>query len=246
MQVHNNAASRSARIDTTAVRRLRSRCLHAASWALCTGLLCMTAHGLAAAPRVVKTGDTNPVPLNLADERSYLLPGALHARDGLVELRTRFGQGNVTVAELDGAEGETMRGIVLFAKDPQRRAELFMQDETLRGIASVRVSGASSRWHLANGIKPGLTLLRIAAMNGRPVTFNGLDWDYGGTITDWHGGALAPAKDASVFVSVGLTHAEDASGYPLGEGDYRSDDRRYPKQGTVLYVGQLLLSFPSR
>ena len=200
--------------------------LYAASWALCAGLMCMTAQASAAAPRpalpATKASDTSPVPLNLADERSYLLPGALHARDGLVELRTRFGQGNVTVAELDGAEGETTRG-----------------------IAMVRVSGASSRWHLDNGIRPGLTLARLAAMNGKPVTFNGLDWDYGGTVTDWHGGTLAPAKDASVFMSVGLTHAEDASGYPLGEGDYRSDDRRYPKQGTVLFVGQLSLSFPA-
>ncbi len=234
-------------------RHRLSHCLHAASWALCVGLICMTAQASAAAPRpavpATKAGDADLAPLNLADERSYALPGALRARDGLTELRARFGKDNVTIEELDGAEGETTRGIVLFAKDPERRAELFMQgdmhDEALRGIAMVRVSGASSRWHLDNGIRPGLTLAQLAAMNGKPVTFNGLDWDYGGTVTDWHGGTLAPAKDAPIFVSVGLTHAEDARGYPLGEGDYRSDDRRYPQQGAVLYVGQLLLSFPA-
>lgn len=225
--------------------RFQPRSLRAASWALCAGLLCLTAQVSAAPPAGSQTAVASDVaPLNLADERSYLLPGALRAGDGLVELRTRFGKDNVTIAELDGAEGETTRGVVLFAKDPQRRAELFMQDEKLRGIASVRISGTSSRWHLGNGIKPGLTLARLAAMNGKPLTFNGLDWDYGGTITDWHGGKLTPPKDAAMFVSVGLTHAEDASGYPQGEDSYRSDDRRYPKQGTVLYVGQLLLSFP--
>lgn len=234
-------------------RHLPSIRLHAASWALCAGLACVTAQAPAAAPRpatpATRAGDTGLAPLDLADERSYALPGALRARDGLTELRTRFGKGNVTIEEIDGAEGETTRGIVLFAKDPERRAELFMQgdmqDASLRGIAMVRVSGASSRWHLDNGIRPGLTLARIAAMNGKPVTFNGLDWDYGGTVTDWHGGKLALPENAPVFVSVGLTHAEEARGYPLGEGEYRSDDRRYPKQGAVLYVGQLLLSFPA-
>ncbi len=212
---------------------------------MCAGLLCLTTQA-AAQPASPVSAAGNPAarPLNLTDERSYLLHGALRAGDGLVELRTRFGRDNVTSAELDGAEGGTTRGIVLFAKDPQRRAELFMQDEKLRGIASLRISGTSSRWHLGNGIKPGQTLAQLAAMNGKPVSFNGLDLDYGGTVTDWHGGKLAPSKGAAVFVSVGLTHAEEASGYPQGKDSYRSEDRRYPKQGSLLFVGQLLLSFP--
>lgn len=223
--------------------------LRAASWALCAALPCLAAPVHAASPPPAppsahKAATAGVTPLDLADARSYRLPGALRARDTLADLRTRFGKANVTVETLDGAEGETSPGVVLFADDPARRAELFMQDDTLRGIASVRVSGAASRWHLDNGIRPGLTLARLAAMNGKPVTFNGLDWDYGGTVTDWHGGALAPAKNPPVFVSVALTHAGNASGYPQGEGDYRSDSKRYPRQGTVLTVGQLMLTFP--
>lgn len=148
--------------------------------------------------------------------------------------------------DIDGAEGETSRGIVLFADDPARRAEIFPQDATkLRGIASIRVSGKQSRWHLDNGIHLGMTLAELAAANGKAVTFSGLDWDYGGGILDWHGGRLAPREGDTLFRSVVLSHDEEsqADSFPLGDGEFRSDDTRYPRQGKALFVGQLTLSF---
>ena len=131
---------------------------------------------------------------------------------------------------------------------PLRRAEIFPQDDaTLSGIASIRVSGTTSRWQLDNGLRLGMTLAELVAANGKPVSFSGLGWDYGGGILDWHGGRLAPPDGGTLFFAVGLTHGEvsDDDSIPAGDSQFRSDDARYPRQGTILFVGQLLVSFPT-
>lgn len=203
----------------------------------------------AAGPAAPASPIRNPdvPPADPADEASYRLPGLLRADSTLEELRQRFGTANVSAETLDGAEGETARGVVLFATDPARRAELFVQDETtLRGIVSVRVRGSQSRWHLDNGVRVGMSLADLVAANGKPVSFSGLDWDYGGGIRDWHQGRLAPREGDPVFRAVTLTHGDalEDGDIPLGDGEFRSDDPRYPRQGKLLYVGELLVSFP--
>lgn len=184
-------------------------------------------------------------PADLAADATYALPGLIHADRSLDDLRTLFGAKHVKLAEIDAAEGETALGVVLFADDPTRRAELFFRDpERKSGIDGLRVRASGSRWHLDNGIRIGMTLAELVRANGMPVSFGGLDWDYGGGITDWHGGKFTQ-KEQAPFRTVLLDHAEDAKGYPMGEGAFRSDDPRYPQQGKVLRVGEIGVSFAS-
>lgn len=200
----------------------------------------------ATVPGTAKVSAPAATPADLSADSTYLLPGLLHKDSSLDTLRRRFGAEHVKVTDIDGAEGETSRGIVLFADDPVRRAEIFPQDDAkLRGITSIRVSGKQSRWHLDNGVHLGMTLAELVAANGKAVTFSGLDWDYGGGILDWHGGRLAPREGDTLFRSVVLSHGEEsqADSFPLGDAEFRSDDVRYPRQGKTLFVGQLTLSF---
>jgi len=181
-----------------------------------------------------------------ADDAAYRLPGSLHKDMSLDDLRRRFGVANVTVTDIDGAEGATFRGIVLFPDDPTRRAEIFPQnDATLRGISSIRLSGTTSRWQLDNGLRLGMTLAELVAANGKPVSFSGLDWDYGGGIRDWHGGRLDTPPSSTVFVAVSLTYGDidEGDSIPTGDSEFRSDDARYPRQGRILFIGQLMVSF---
>ena len=192
---------------------------------------------------VAKYEDATPA--DLAADATYLLPGYIDKNITIDNLRRRFGAANVKRATIDGAEGETSKGVLLFANDPQRRAELvFADQERARGVGSIRVRGKHSRWHLANGVRVGMRLQELVAANGKPVSFNGLDWDYGGVVTDFHGGKLTQASTADPSFSITLNHddAPDKS-YPEGEGDYRSDDKRYPTLGSVLYVGDISVDF---
>ncbi|QQP96023.1 hypothetical protein [Lysobacter enzymogenes] len=203
---------------------------------------------LAPAAAAARPGDASVRPA-LAPATDYVLPGALAPDIGIEQLRQLFGADNVAIDEhLPGAEGEEFRGVRLFADDPSRRARLYFQDsQTLRGLSLAVVDDAGSRWRLDNGIKIGLPLADLAKLNGKPLRFYGLDWDYGGIVSDWNGGALAPKDGDPLRRNARLSLAEDApaqAAVPIGDGEFSSDDKRYPKQGALLRVGELSVSFP--
>ena len=177
---------------------------------------------------------------------SYVLPGDFAPDTRVAQLEQRYGKDAVRVGDVPGAEGETVHGAILFADDPSRRAYLYFEDaEALRGLQLVRVLDDGSRWHFADGIGIGTPLSRLVAMNGKPIRFLGFDWDYGGAVTDWNGGALAPAVDKPVIRQIHLNHRDAPSeAYPSGDSEFASDDPRWPRLGDVAVVGEIAVSFP--
>jgi hypothetical protein len=149
----------------------------------------------------------------------------------------------------DGAEGiGRYPALVVFPDDPRKRLELVQDaDNPDAPILELRVPALDSNWHAASGLRTGMTLAELVALNGAPVSFYGLNWDYGGTVQDWHGGKLANPIDAKVFHRVNLVARQDAgdAGIPQGDTSFRSDDARYPSIGADLVVGQLGISRPN-
>ena len=47
------------------------------------------------------------------------------------------------------------------------------------------------RWQTSSGIKMGMRLDQLEAMNGKPFIVWGFGWNYGGNVISWEGGALA-------------------------------------------------------
>ncbi|ALN79789.1 hypothetical protein [Lysobacter antibioticus] len=180
----------------------------------------------------------------------HVLPGALAPDTGPAQLRALFGADQVEISDhLPGAEGEEFRGVILYPKDSALRAYLYFQDsQQLRGLSNVVVREPDSRWRLDNGVSMGMRLAELVRLNGKPIRFSGLDWDYGGAISDWNGGRLA-AKDGDPVIrharldrNAQASTAQDA--YPSGDSEFSSDDKRYPQQGELLSVGELRVSFP--
>lgn len=192
--------------------------------------------------------DADAAPADPSVDSTFQLPGAFAPDIRVEQLQQRFGKPNVRPDEVPGAEGETSHGVILFPDDPTRRAYLYFQDEDkLSGLQLVRIVDESSRWHFANGVRVGMPLSKLVALNGKPIRFYGFDWDYGGAITDWRGGKLQPAqgKDA-VTLGIRLNRSEDApeGSYPIGEGEFSSDDRHYPQLGSIAIVGEISAGFP--
>lgn len=183
-----------------------------------------------------------------AHVEDWILTGSLGSSTTRLELETRFGKDNVTVETFDGAEGDgSYPALVVFPKDPRKRLELVQDaDNPDAPITELRVSDPASQWHDANGLHPGMTLAELVALNGAPVSFYGLGWDYGGAVQDWHGGKLANAVDAATFHRVALVTRKDAgdASVPEGDGSFRSDDSHYPTMGKDLIVGQVGISWP--
>ena len=116
----------------------------------------------------------------------------------------RFGRENVVVAQLDGAEGETERGTVVYPKDPARRIEVFWWDsKALRRPASVVVQN-KSRWVVrtqARTIAVGTPIAAVEEANEKPFALFGFEWDMGGYSAGWKGGRL-DAIDGGCSLSV--------------------------------------------
>jgi hypothetical protein len=181
---------------------------------------------------------------------AYALPGDFAPDTTVESLRKRFGDAQVKIDNVPGAEGETFRGVILFPDDSTRRAYLYFQDEqALRGLSLIRVFEPGTSWRLDNGIAIGMTLEDLVKRNGRAIEYTGLGWDYGGTVTDLHDGALAPPGNDAVMRSWKLGPKDiereaAANAYPVGEGTFSSDDPRYPEQGRNVVVRELSISFP--
>ena len=179
---------------------------------------------------------------------TFELPGTLRPLTTRLELETRFGKEHLRQETFDGAEGMgTYPVLVAFPDDPAKRLELLLDaDNKDAPIQELRVTGTESKWHDATGLRPGMTLAELVKLNGAPVSFYGLAWDYGGTVQDWHGGKLANAVGTPLFRRVTLAAREgaDQDALPQGDATFRSDDPKWVNAGKDMVVGELGISWP--
>lgn len=156
------------------------------------------------------------------------------------------GKDSIVFQKVDGAEGEKIGATVLFPKNPQRRIELiWADDKKRRGLANLRLS-EKSVWIAPNGLKIGMSLAEVEKANGRPFVLSGFDWDYGGYVTDWKGGALDAPIKGGCKVQVRFTVPEDA---PEAAASAVSGDREIPSNDKNMravkpVIGSLGFGFP--
>jgi hypothetical protein len=155
---------------------------------------------------------------------AYRIEDLLKPDDTLATAQARLGAGNVREQALDGAEGETLAGWVVYPDDPTRTADVFLDDANAHP-AMLRIRAPESTWTRADGIRIGLGSTELQAMNGKAFAFYGFEWDYGGAISDFHGGRLDPgdAPRGSLTLCSPENAGED---YPSGDATFSSDDPR--------------------
>lgn len=61
------------------------------------------------------------------------------------------------------------------------------------------IAGKTVPWTTASGLRVGSTLREVEAINGKPFTLYGFEWDYGGQSAGWKGGSLE-AQNGRTFV----------------------------------------------
>ena len=92
-----------------------------------------------------------------------------------------FGKENVRFELVGGPEGEDLWATVIYANDPQRRLEILWKDSTeLRNLEAVRISEEKTRWSGDHGVRIGMTLNQIEALNGKPFKIRDFQRDNGG------------------------------------------------------------------
>jgi hypothetical protein len=164
------------------------------------------------------------------------------------DLVKAFGSKNVVYQDIDGVEGKKINASVLYPNDPKARLELIWRDEKARRRPTMIRAKDQSAWTSANGIRIGMALAEIEKMNGRPFKLSGFDWDYGGRVTDWRGGALGKAQRGGCFLGVEFVHPEDAPEANLtkvsGDSEFLSDNA--DMRAVEPYVAVVTISYPKR
>ena len=115
--------------------------------------------------------------------------GPVTRSDSAASLLRRFGA-NARRETLPGAEGETMPGVVLYPRDPQRRIAVVFTDERMTRVSALILDGTHSNWSVG-GISLGDGIDKVTASNGHGFALTGFEWDYGGSVIDLKGGALS-------------------------------------------------------
>lgn len=165
----------------------------------------------------------------------------------------RFGKENVVRGKLDGAEGETVPGTIVYPKDPARRLEISWWDtDKRRGFAGMTVKGQSA-WLVRTtgaarstiGLKASLD--EVEEANGKPFQLNGFGWDYGGYGMDWKGGKLDHMAGGCSF-SARFNPDPKAKGKAL---DKVSGDREFGSSDPSIravkpYISSIMLGWPEK
>lgn len=121
-------------------------------------------------------------------------------------LENRYGTNNIIKkATIETGEGsfETTK---LFA-DTDKEVQIYWQDgKEYKQIQDVVIKGRldenaklknTSPWVSKLGLRLGLKMSEVIALNGKTFTITGIGWDLGGNVVSWEGGKLAN-KNANV------------------------------------------------
>jgi hypothetical protein len=104
--------------------------------------------------------------------------GAFAADSSEARLIEIYGKDNVVTGEVDGPEGTTIVATTVFPNDQSKSMEFIFWDEANKEMLSYVSLPQSDVAPL--GLKPGLTVKEVEAINGEPFTLTGFWWDYGG------------------------------------------------------------------
>jgi hypothetical protein len=152
---------------------------------------------MAAFATIVPAASAAPPP---ADGKNVLQCDGAFAKDtSHAKLLQAFGKSSVAFMDVEGVEGDKMKASVVYPDDSRRRVEIVWHDEKTRSRpATIRV-GFKSKWRTVRGLHIGSELGEVEKLNGKPFKMLGFDWDYGGRVSDWDGGALAVVSGGCDF-----------------------------------------------
>jgi hypothetical protein len=142
-------------------------------------------------------------------------------------LMAAFGRANVRQETVYEPEGLEVRASIVFPNDPVKRAVVLWSDEkALR--RPVRIYLRGSGWSGPRGVKTGSPIEAVEKANGKPFTLYGFEWDYGGTIDRWNGGALGNLPGGCAFSPVFETDdkaPDDVLNAVSGDSRFSSDSK---------------------
>jgi hypothetical protein len=161
----------------------------------------------------------------------------------LADFETAYGKANVSTGVVPGPEGTTMIATSVFSNDPDKAFTVYWWDEEKHErLANVTVPPADTA---PGGVKIGMPIAEVQALNGEPFTLTGFDWDYGGA-AGFQSGKLANLP-GGCFLSLTFSPSKPAPDQAVsdaisGDKELTSDMRELVPVAPI--VSEISLGYP--
>jgi hypothetical protein len=117
--------------------------------------------------------------------------GAITVSTSEEDLVKRFGLDQVGRGEVL-TSGQQKEACTVLFPDSNDELRITWKDESRKRVKAIYLDRPRSNWRTAQGLSVGLKLTELAKINEAPLSFFGFNWEYGGTVSTWKNGTLAP------------------------------------------------------
>ena len=152
-----------------------------------------------------------------------------------------YGERNVLKTKLYVGEGMEKEGVTVFPDDKTTMVEIFWWDEDPSVVQMIRIQGENSKWHTPQGVTLGTTVKDLERLNEKPFKLLGLGWDYGGSVTNWNGGAL-DGLHARVQAGADSNVGEEAFAEIMGDKEIESSNSVLQEVNPTVF--EIAVQFP--
>lgn len=165
--------------------------------------------------------------------------GRIENTTDLIQLKKLFGEMNVTDAIEFGPEGVDSSNVTkIYVGNPKEISIRWKQYKMHKEISTAECYQENSPYYTADNLKVGSTLQKLLEVNGKPIKFYGLGWDYGGTITSLNKGRM---DGSNIFFQ--LLDEPDISKNLLGDKEFNTDMPLVKSNLKKIVIGKITLSF---
>jgi len=135
------------------------------------------------------------------------------------QLEELYGKENVTSHAATDLRGNEAGTAYYVFPDTDNEMEVIFDGENGTAITFTK---ERAKWKSPFGIKVGDPLDKVTKVNGRPFKINGFEWENGGTVDSWEGGAMA-GKGVSVLFKANNSGDPDLYDAVTGDKKFKSD-----------------------
>jgi hypothetical protein len=114
-----------------------------------------------------------------------------------------------TVTEGEGEEEEKVQ--LTHIRGGGADATIYWADDKRTRVGRIILTNKDARWRTESGIRVGMPIAELQAANGKPFSYSGFGWEFGGMVQDWQGGKLQELEEDKAL-GITLAPAKAAMG----------------------------------
>lgn len=184
------------------------------------------------------TGNKAPVDSVLLAEGVW---GEINVLTNFDDLKKIYGETNIRDERICGPECIDSFDVTKVYPETNREFIIYWQDSLYhKRIGFIRCYTPGAPYHTAGGIKIGTTLKDLLQMNGKPISFFGFGWDYGGSVFSLNDGVL---ESSAVRFNLDISENTTGDNAVYGDTELNTDMPAVKRLLEKIHVNELFLLF---